>query len=83
MTTIKDLEWNQNLYFNENSCMLFIPYDSEIRGKRISKASQPESGVLIDYGIVSNHIELDLINLSSSGLEWLDSPIEQGQQNQL
>ena len=31
----RTLEWNQNLYFNENSCMLFIPYDSEIRGKRI------------------------------------------------
>ena len=58
--------------------MLFIPYDDEIRGKRITTASQPESGVLIDYGIVSNHIELDLINLSSSGLEWLDSPIAAG-----
>ena len=31
------LEWNQNLYFSKNSCMLFIPYDSEIRGKRITR----------------------------------------------
>ena len=51
--------------------MLFIPYDSEIRGKRIIPALQPESGVLIDYGVVQTHIELDLINLTSSGLEWL------------
>ena len=58
--------------------MLFIPYDIDIRGRRITTQSQPESGVLIDYGIVSNHIELDLINLSSSGLEWLDSPIATG-----
>ena len=48
----------------------------KLEAKELSTASQPESGVLIDYGIVSNHIELDLINLSSSGLEWLDSPIE-------
>ena len=56
----------------------FHSLDSEIRGKRITTTLQPESGVLIDYGMVSNHIELDLINLSSSGLEWLDSPIEVG-----
>ena len=72
------VEWNQNLYFNENSCMLFIPSDSEARGKRITTSPQPESGVLIDYGMVSNHIEFDLVNLFSSGLEWLDSPIEVG-----
>ena len=58
--------------------MIFVPIDNEIRGKRISKALQPNSGVLVDYGIVSNHIEFDLINLSSSGLEWLDSPIAPG-----
>ena len=73
-----NLTWNQNLYFNTNSCMLLVPYDNQNRGKRISQAYQPESGVLIDYGIVLNHIELDLTNLSSSGIEWLDSPISQG-----
>ena len=72
------LEWNQNLYFNRNSFMLFVPTNSELRGKRISSAVQPESGVLLDYGLVSKHIELDLVNLSSSGLEWVDSPISPG-----
>ena len=75
---LNTLEWNQNLYFSKNSYMIFVPIDNEIRGKRISKALQPNSGVLVDYGIVSNHIEFDLINLSSSGLEWLDSPIAAG-----
>ena len=73
-----DLVWNQNLYFNKNSYMLLIPYDNQNRGKRVLQTTQPESGVLIDYGLVSDHIELDLINLSSSGLEWLDSPISAG-----
>ncbi|MFL3005297.1 MAG: type IX secretion system sortase PorU [Candidatus Neomarinimicrobiota bacterium] len=72
------LIWNQNLYFNKNSCMLLVPYDNHNRGKRVLQATQPESGVLIDYGIVSNHIEFDLTNLSSSGIEWLDSPIGAG-----
>ena len=34
--------------------------------------------MLIDYGIVSRHIEFDLTNLYSSGIEWLDSPISAG-----
>ena len=72
------LIWNQNLYFNKNSCMLLVPYDNQNRGKRVLQATQPESGVLIDYGIVSNHVEFDLTNLSSSGIEWLDSPISAG-----
>ena len=72
------LIWNQNLYFNKNSCMLLVPYDNQNRGKRVLQATQPESGMLIDYGIVSNHIEFDLTNLSSSGIEWLDSPISAG-----
>ena len=33
---------------------------------------------LIDYGMVSFHIEPDLINLESSGIEWLWSPISSG-----
>ena len=72
------LIWNQNLYFNKNSCLLLVPYDNQNRGKRVLQATQPESGVLIDYGIVSEHIEFDLTNLSSSGIEWLDSPISAG-----
>ena len=28
--------------------------------------------------IMHNHIELDLTNLSASGIEWLDSPIASG-----
>ena len=72
------LIWNQNLYFNKNSCLLLVPYDNQNRGKRVLQATQPETGVLIDYGIVSEHIEFDLTNLSSSGIEWLDSPISAG-----
>ena len=72
------LIWNQNLYFNKNSCMLLVPYDNQNRGKRVLQATQPETGVIIDYGIVSEHIEFDLTNLSSSGIEWLDSPISAG-----
>ena len=52
--------------------------DNQNRGKRVLQATQPESGILIDYGIVSDHIEFDLTNLSSSGIEWLDSPISAG-----
>ena len=58
--------------------MLLVPYDNQNRGKRVLQATQPETGVLIDYGIVSEHIEFDLTNLSSSGIEWLDSPISAG-----
>ena len=73
-----ELVWNQNLYFNANTCWLLIPDNNESRGKRVSNEVQPESGVLIDYGLMHNHIELDLTNLSASGLEWLDSPIASG-----
>ena len=58
--------------------MLLVPFDNQKSGKRVMQATQPESGVLIDYGIVSRHIEFDLTNLYSSGIEWLDSPISAG-----
>ena len=32
----------------------------------------------IDYGLVGFHIEPDLINLESSGIEWLWSSISSG-----
>ena len=50
----------------------------KIEVKEVLQAIPPQSGVLVDYGIVSEHIEFDLTNLSSSGIEWLDSPISAG-----
>ena len=73
-----ELSWNQNIYFNSNSCWLFIPNDAQKKGKRVELANQPESGVLIDYGIAYEHFESDLINLNAGGTEWVGSPISYG-----
>ena len=73
-----DITWKQNIYYNSNSCWLLIPDNSEYRGKRVSDAEQPASGVLLDYGISSHHIESDLINLEASGTEWVGNPIPSG-----
>ena len=70
--------WHQNLYFNSNTCWLLIPDNSQRLGKRIQPIQQPNSGTLIDYGIASSHVELDLINLKASGTEWVSSPIVSG-----
>ena len=69
------IAWNQNLYFNSNSCWLFIPDDKTITGKRITTLEKPQSGILIDYGLSYNHIEQDLFNLEGSGIEWVANSI--------
>ena len=76
--TSEGIEWTQNVYFSSNSCWLFIPDDEQYRGKRVNLAEQPGSGILLDYGISSHHIESDLINLEASGLEWVGNPIPAG-----
>ena len=73
-----ELIWHQNIYFNSNSCWLFIPTDPQHKGKRVEFADQPESGLLIDYGISYEHFESDLINLNAGGTEWVGSPISAG-----
>ena len=74
----EELEWHQNIYFNKNSCWLFIPNDSQKRGKRITSSVQPEEGILIDYGVNAIHFESDIINLATSGTEWLSTPVASG-----
>ena len=58
-----NIEWHQNLYFNTNSCWLFIPDDINLRGKRILQEDQPETGLLIDYGLLFDHIEIDITSI--------------------
>ena len=74
----ESVEWTQNVYFSSNSCWLFIPDDPQHRGKRVYIGEQPNSGILIDYGISSHHLESDLINLEASGIEWVGNPIPSG-----
>ena len=31
-----NLDWKQNLYYDQNSCWVFIPNDNSIRGKELS-----------------------------------------------
>ena len=76
--TANDLEWQQNVFFDTNSCWLFIPENDSLRGKRVQQANQPDSGILIDYGLNKVHLETDLINLEASGTEWVSSPITSG-----
>ena len=74
-----DLDWHQNIYFSKNSCWLFIPNDSSLKGKRIHPASQPESvAITLDYGISAIHEELDLVNLKGEGTVWLSNSIPAG-----
>ena len=73
-----NLDWKQNLYYDQNSCWIFIPNDNSIRGKRIINTNQPNEGTPIDYGMAFLHIQPDLINLESSGIEWLWSSISSG-----
>ena len=71
--------WNQNLYFNYNTCWILIPNDSSIRGRRIEQAIAPnEVSLTLDYGISYFHYENDLINPELSGLNWYGSSIAYG-----
>ena len=76
--TNNNLNWNQNIYFNSNSCWLFIPEDNDARGRRIVSANQPETGIIIDYCTSYSHLESDLINLEASGTQWVGNPIPTG-----
>ena len=76
--TNNNLNWNQNIYFNSNSCWLFIPEDNDARGRRIASANQPETGIIIDYCTSYSHLESDLINLEASGTQWVGNPIPAG-----
>lgn len=74
-----DLDWHQNIYFTSNSCWLFIPTDSSLRGKRVTSSTQPETvSITLDYGMTAVHHELDLVNLNGAGTIWLSSPIASG-----
>jgi len=74
-----NVDWNQNLYFNHNTCWILLPDDSSIRGKRIEQSNSPDEVILsLDYGISYNHYENDLVNLESSGLNWYGSTITSG-----
>tara|TARA_B100001250_G_scaffold393375_1_gene396106 strand:+ start:1351 stop:5055 length:3705 start_codon:yes stop_codon:yes gene_type:complete len=73
-----DYKWNQNLYFKSNNYWIYLPNNSFERGRRINFLDQPNNGILINYGLVNHHIEPDLINLESSGTEWLWNPISNG-----
>mgnify|MGYP001166327646 CR=1 FL=1 len=74
-----NLNWHQNIYFTSNSCWLFIPTDSSVRGKRVAASIQPETvSVTLDYGITAIHQELDLVNLNGAGTVWVSSPISSG-----
>ena len=73
-----ELVWHQNVYFNKNTCWLFIPNDDQRRGNRITSYLQPEEGTLIDYGINAIHFESDILNLATSGTEWLSNSIPSG-----
>ena len=67
----KDLNWNQNLYFNKTTYWLLIPDDSSLRGKRIQTVSKsPPSNFIITYGQSNLRNEIDIINPNSSGLLW-------------
>ena len=71
--------WNQNLYFNYNTCWILIPDDSSIRGKRIEEATAPDAvSLTLDYGLSYYHYENDLVNPESSGLNWYGSSISPG-----
>ncbi len=71
--------WNQNLYFNSNTCWILIPDNSAIRGKRIEQSAIPdEISLTLDYGIAYYHYERDLVNPELSGLNWYGSSISSG-----
>ncbi len=74
-----NLNWHQNIYFTSNSCWLFIPTDSNLRGKRVTPSIQPETvSITLDYGMTAVHHELDLVNLNGAGTLWVSSPISSG-----
>ena len=72
-------DWNQNLYFNYNTCWMLLPDDSSIRGKRMEQATAPnEISLTLDYGLSYFHYENDLVNLELSGLNWYGSSVASG-----
>ena len=74
-----NVDWNQNLYFNYNTCWMLLPDDDSIRGKRMEGATAPDEITLtLDYGLSYHHYENDLINPEVSGLNWYGSSIASG-----
>ena len=74
-----DAYWNQNLYFNYNTCWILFPEDNSIRGKRIEQSIAPdEINLTLDYGLSYYHFENDLVNLELSGLNWYGSSVISG-----
>ena len=73
------VEWNQNLYFNHNTCWIFLPDESSLRGLRIEESILPsEIDLTLDYGFSYFHYENDLFNPELSGLYWYGSSINSG-----
>ena len=76
----KNLNWNQNLYFNKTTYWLLIPDDSSLRGKRIKTVNKSSpSNFIITYGQSNLRSEIDIINPNSSGLLWGEKFIQKEQ----
>ena len=74
-----NIDWNQNLYYNFNTCWILLPDDNSIRGKRIEQSTPPDQVALtLDYGNSYHHYENDLVNPDLSGLNWYGSSIVPG-----
>ncbi|MFQ6612100.1 MAG: type IX secretion system sortase PorU [Fidelibacterota bacterium] len=71
--------WHQNLYFTSNTYWLLIPDDSSLRGQRIqTTAIEPNSLVILTYGLAFLHYEEDRLNPMDTGLGWVNSQIQSG-----
>ncbi len=71
-----NIEYNKNLYFNENTYWLLIPDDDNLSGKRINTQQNTETPLItIDYGVRYIHTETDIINPFESGLGWAEQTI--------
>jgi hypothetical protein len=70
------IEYNMNLYFNENFYWILIPDDNTLVGKRIKiEQNLITPMITLDYGVKYVHLETDLINPFESGLAWVEQAI--------
>ncbi len=70
---------HQSIFYEENTYWLLIPTDSNLRGRRVESVNPITNPVnTLDYGIVYNHEEEDILNPYDTGNLWTGSQISGG-----
>ena len=69
----ENIFYKKNPFSNYNIIWLLIPFDQNLKGKRIERRNEIiDDPVLINYGIGYSFLDNDIINPFENGLNWVD-----------